>query len=98
AQLSDITAPPLAPSVADARSHLARLVHRGFVTATGAERLPDVLRYLQALERRLEKLPDAPGRDADLMRRVQQLDERYQWMREVLPPERAAAGEADQVH
>ena len=98
ARLSTMTAPPFAASVADARSHLARLVHRGFVTDTGARRLPDLLRYLQALERRLEKLPDAPARDAEMMLRIQHLEERYQRMRELLPPELIAAGEAEEVH
>jgi ATP-dependent helicase HrpA len=100
ARLSTMTAPPLAPSVGDARSHLARLVHRGFVTATGARRLPDVLRYLQALERRLEKLPDAPARDAEITQRVQHLEERYQRVRRLLPPDvpPALAADADHVH
>ena len=57
------TRPALATSTADARAQLDRLVHPGFVTATGRARLDDVLRYLQALEVRLDKLAGDPARD-----------------------------------
>ncbi len=63
ARLDAETRPALATSVADMQAQLARLVHPGFVTATGRERLPDVLRYLQALDKRLDKLPGDPARD-----------------------------------
>ncbi len=55
--------PALATSVADARAQLDRLVHPGFVTATGYARLADVQRYLQALDVRLGRLPEDPARD-----------------------------------
>jgi ATP-dependent helicase HrpA len=44
------------------------------VTEVEAGRLPDLLRYLAAAERRLDKLPTEPARDADLMDRVQRLE------------------------
>ena len=47
----------------DMREQLGRLVLAGFVTATGVERLPDVLRYLKAIEARLSKLPAGAERD-----------------------------------
>ncbi|MBK5307065.1 MAG: ATP-dependent RNA helicase HrpA [Frankiaceae bacterium] len=49
----------------DMREQLTRLVRPGFVTATGLDRLPDLVRYLTAIEARLSKLP----RDADRDRR-----------------------------
>ncbi|GAA3549002.1 ATP-dependent RNA helicase HrpA [Amycolatopsis ultiminotia] len=52
-----------AQSLADIRAQLDGLVHAGFVTETGAARLPDVVRYLRGVERRLEKLPTEPTRD-----------------------------------
>jgi len=55
--------PALATSVADMRAQLDRLVHPGFVTATGFARLADVARYLSALDVRLRKLPEDPARD-----------------------------------
>ena len=69
--------PALRPAVADVRAQLAGLVHRRFVAETGASRLPDVLRYLRAIARRLDKLPENPGRDRERMERVQQLASAY---------------------
>ncbi|MBC6462570.1 ATP-dependent RNA helicase HrpA [Actinomadura sp. HBU206391] len=60
----------LVPSLTDIRTHLSELVFRGFVTATGWRRLPDLLRYLRAIEHRLDKLPDNPGRDRQLTAQV----------------------------
>jgi ATP-dependent helicase HrpA len=53
----------LPESVADIRAQLAALVGPGFATTTGKARLPDLLRYLQALEVRLDKLEADPARD-----------------------------------
>jgi ATP-dependent helicase HrpA len=47
----------------DLREQLDRLVHPGFVTAAGLERLPDLVRYLTAMELRLSKLPRDAERD-----------------------------------
>ncbi|HZC25379.1 MAG TPA: ATP-dependent RNA helicase HrpA, partial [Actinopolymorphaceae bacterium] len=67
----------LAPAVADIRDQLAGLVYPGFVTAHGRRRLPDILRYLRAISRRLDKLPGDPDRDADRMATVHALLEEY---------------------
>jgi ATP-dependent helicase HrpA len=80
-RLAGVTAPQLQEAVTDMRAQLSGLVHPGFVTATGTRRLADVLRYLQAMERRLDKLAQDPARDRELMRRVQRLEERYEQLR-----------------
>jgi ATP-dependent helicase HrpA len=67
----------LAPAREDVERQLARLVRPGFLTATGAKRLPDVERYLRAAARRLERLPDAPAPDLDRMRAIQELEAAY---------------------
>jgi ATP-dependent helicase HrpA len=54
----------LEPAVADIRHQLARLIRPGYLTATGYRRLPDLVRYLRGIEKRLDKLPENPGRDA----------------------------------
>ena len=54
----------LAVSVADARAHLDRLVYPGFLSGIGITRLPDVVRYLEAIDYRLDRLPD--NRTTDL--------------------------------
>jgi ATP-dependent helicase HrpA len=89
-RLDRTTSPPLQPAVADMRAQLSRLVHAGFVTVTGAGRLPDLLRYLQAMERRLDKLAEAPGRDHVLMGPVQRLEQQYEQLVAALPRGRAA--------
>jgi ATP-dependent helicase HrpA len=81
-RLSELTVPVLAPAVADVRDQLARLIRPGFVTATGAQRLPDLARYLQAIERRLDKLPRDPDRDRNWMQRVQTVVQAYQQLRD----------------
>jgi len=59
--------------VADVRGQLAGLIYPGFVADTGARRLPDLVRYLQAISRRLDKAPADPGRDAAQMAVVHRL-------------------------
>jgi len=82
ARLPELTAPALAPAVADVRAQLTTLVGPGFVTATGAPRLPDLTRYLQAIERRLDKLPRDPDRDRDWMHRVETVAQAYRQRRD----------------
>jgi ATP-dependent helicase HrpA len=57
-QLSGITAAQV-----DMREQLDGLVRPGFVAETGLERLPDLVRYLKAIEARLSKLPRDAERD-----------------------------------
>jgi ATP-dependent helicase HrpA len=68
----------VAPQVRDARQDVAEqlggLVYPGFVAATGAYRLGDVVRYLRAAERRLERLPDVVAVDRDRMAGVRELE------------------------
>jgi ATP-dependent helicase HrpA len=67
----------LLPSLTDVRTQLGELVFPGFVTAVGARRMPDLVRYLRAAERRLETLPEHPIRDADRMARVSAVRAEY---------------------
>ncbi|MEV0127248.1 ATP-dependent RNA helicase HrpA [Dactylosporangium sp. NPDC050688] len=69
--------PLLLPALTDMRGQLGRLVHRGFVTATGWQRLPDIERYLRGIERRLEKVPTDTARDRDRMLTVQEVQREY---------------------
>jgi len=65
------------PAVADMRAQLAGLIFPGFVTATGYRRLPHLARYLQGIERRLDKLPENPARDAANMAIAQRVEQAY---------------------
>ncbi len=77
ARLSKLVAPAVASSADDAAAQLARLVRPGFVVTTGPERLPDVLRYVKAIDQRLTKLPEAPQKDQNNLRDVLALERRY---------------------
>jgi ATP-dependent helicase HrpA len=70
AKLASTRGDALAGSLADMRAQLDGLVHPGFVTGTGYDRLPDLVRYLRGIERRLEKLPGDPARDGERLREV----------------------------
>jgi ATP-dependent helicase HrpA len=87
ARLKSTNSPILVPALADVRAQLSRLVFPGFVTAAGARRLPDVLRYLRAIERRLERLPEDPYRDRERMQQIQQVEARYVRTRDARPGE-----------
>ena len=76
-RLARLRAPSLAPSVDDIEGQLAGLVSPGFVAATGVGRLPDLMRYLEGIELRLDKLPTGAERDFDNFRRIQRLERRY---------------------
>jgi len=64
-------------SQGDIKQQLNELVFKGFVSQHGATRLPDILRYLQAMLKRLEKLPVDPQRDRLLMHEYQKAVDAY---------------------
>ncbi|MEU2345911.1 ATP-dependent RNA helicase HrpA [Streptomyces sp. NPDC013082] len=72
-------------NVTDVRDHLARLVPPGFVTATGLPRLPDLMRYLVAEDRRLQQMPTNVQRDTTRMEKVHEMQNEYAWLLEQLP-------------
>ncbi|MHA6760101.1 ATP-dependent RNA helicase HrpA [Streptacidiphilus sp. PAMC 29251] len=74
--------------ITDVRAQLAELIHPGFVAETGHRRLPDLLRYLKAIERRLVKLPDDPHRDRDRTSVMLRMRDAYDELLAVLPPDR----------
>jgi len=63
----------LLDAVSDLQAQLGALVFPGFVGAFGARRLRDVARYVEGMERRIDKLAADPTRDAERMRRVRRL-------------------------
>ncbi|WP_327273989.1 ATP-dependent RNA helicase HrpA [Streptomyces sp. NBC_01224] len=75
----------LVNNVTDAREQLAALVPPGFVTATGLRRLPDLMRYLVAVDRRLQQMPTAVQRDTTRMEKVHEMQDEYAWLLEQMP-------------
>ena len=73
------------------REQLAGLIYPGFVTAAGYRRLPHLARYLQGIDRRLDKLPENPARDAVNMAVAQRAEQAYRQAVADLPPGRRTA-------
>ncbi|AYY12237.1 ATP-dependent RNA helicase HrpA [Actinobacteria bacterium YIM 96077] len=88
----------IAPSLVDAKDHLDQLIYRGFVTSTGRKRLPDLVRYVTAIERRLDKLPASPQRDRLHMDTIARVQEAYHEMLDALPPDQPPGPEHDAIH
>ncbi len=78
-------------SLTDAREQVDRLVYPGFVAATGWQRLPDLVRYLRALQHRLERLPERPERDRAAMAELALVQAAFDRAGEALPAARREA-------
>jgi ATP-dependent helicase HrpA len=89
--------PALAAAFDDMRGQLSALIYPGFVAATGARRLADLVRYLQAITRRLDKAPESPGRDAERMAAVHRVADDYASVLAELPASRRQSTDAQAV-
>ncbi|RRZ95628.1 ATP-dependent RNA helicase HrpA [Erwinia sp. 198] len=78
----------MALALSDIKAQMNGLVYRGFVTGNGWNKLADTLRYLQAIERRLEKLPVDPHSDRARMVKVEKVQQAWQGWFNKLPPVR----------
>ncbi len=78
ARLADLKSPSFVAALVDIGGQLGRLVHPGFVTAAGVERLPDIARYLRAVDRRIDKLPEDPNRDRRHLAVVEAVQQEWQ--------------------
>ncbi|WP_455360746.1 ATP-dependent RNA helicase HrpA [Streptomyces sp. SYSU K21746] len=84
-RLKAASSPALLANLTDVRDHLARLVPPGFVTGTGLRRLPDLMRYLVAVDRRLQQMPTGVQRDTTRMEKVHEMQDEYAWLLEQMP-------------
>ncbi|MDQ3628865.1 MAG: ATP-dependent RNA helicase HrpA [Actinomycetota bacterium] len=89
-RIGGLAAPHVAPVAADLRAQLSWLVHDGFVSQTGHEQLPHLPRYLKAVDRRLDRLPHDPRRDAQHMAVVQEVEDHWDEVHDRLPTHRRA--------
>ena len=78
--------PAVAAALADMRAQFNGLIHAGFISEAGARRLPDVLRYLRGITRRLDRLAGEHARDAERMAVVHRVSAAYEAARRELPP------------
>ncbi|MEU6352199.1 ATP-dependent RNA helicase HrpA [Streptomyces sp. NPDC047072] len=84
-RLKGVRSPALLANLADVRAQLDALVKPGFVTATGLRRLPDLMRYLVAADRRLQQMATNVQRDTTRMEKVHEMQDEYAWLLEQLP-------------
>jgi ATP-dependent helicase HrpA len=75
----------------DIATQRSGLLYKGFVTGAGRNRLRNLARYVQAITRRVEKLPREPDVDSARMARVHQVEEAYRESARHQPPERLQA-------
>ena len=87
----------VAAAQADARSQFAGLIHPGFVSETGLARLPDLVRYLRAISRRLDTAAQDPARDAARMAAVLRVADAYQRAVAALPAARRSGADVRSV-
>ncbi|MGW3095959.1 ATP-dependent RNA helicase HrpA [Streptomyces sp. NPDC001102] len=84
-RLKAVRSPVLLPNLQDVRAQLDALVKPGFVTEAGLRRLPDLMRYLVAADRRLQQMPTNVQRDTTRMEKVHEMRDEYAWLLEQLP-------------
>ncbi|MEV5724589.1 ATP-dependent RNA helicase HrpA [Streptomyces pharetrae] len=84
-RLKAVRSPALLPNLQDVRRQLDALVKPGFVTETGLRRLPDLMRYLVAADRRLQQMPANVQRDTTRMEKVHEMQDEYAWLLEQMP-------------
>ncbi|MGI5196807.1 ATP-dependent RNA helicase HrpA [Streptomyces sp. CA-288835] len=81
-RLKSLRSPALLANLADVRGQLDGLVKPGFVTEAGIRRLPDLMRYLVAADRRLQQMPTNVQRDTTRMAKVHEMRDEYAWLLE----------------
>ncbi len=75
----------MAFALSDIKSQVEGLIFKGFATECGWKKLPDILRYLKAIERRMEKLPIDPNRDRLQMLKVEAVYNDYRELLNKIP-------------
>ncbi len=87
----------MAFALSDMKSQIAGLIYQGFVQKSGYARLPDLLRYLQAIDKRMDKLAQDVNRDRAAMLRVEQVQQAYQQLLAKLPKSKPISDEVAEI-
>jgi ATP-dependent helicase HrpA len=96
-RLGELRSPVLEPAAEDIRAQLKGLVYPGFLAAAGTSRLPALARYLRAVLRRLDRLADNAGRDAQQMAVVHRVEDAYRSALAALPAATRAGQAAREI-
>ncbi|WP_118861671.1 ATP-dependent RNA helicase HrpA [Haemophilus haemolyticus] len=87
----------MAFALSDIKSQLSGLVYQGFVQKSGYDRLPDLQRYLQAVDKRIDKLAQDVNRDRAAMLCVEQVQQAYQQLLAKLPKSKPISDEVAEI-
>ena len=95
-RLPEVTSPKLAGLKVDVAQQLDELLPDGFITAAGTDRMPDLVRYLRAVLRRIDTAPEDTGRDQQRQAQVEAvLADIDETMAALHPAERESAAARD---
>lgn len=75
----------MAFALSDIKAQVESLIFKGFATECGWKRLPDILRYMKAIERRMEKLPIDPNKDRLHMLKIESAMKDYKELLNKIP-------------
>ncbi|RNE83486.1 ATP-dependent RNA helicase HrpA [Vibrio cholerae] len=75
----------MAFALSDVKTQIEGLIFSGFATECGWKRLPDILRYMRAIERRMEKLPVDPNKDRLHMLKIESVANKYKELLNKIP-------------
>ncbi|WP_325893958.1 ATP-dependent RNA helicase HrpA [Grimontia sp. NTOU-MAR1] len=75
----------MAFALSDIKAQVEGLIFKGFATECGWKRLPDIQRYLNAVERRLEKLPIDPNKDRLHILKIESVTNDYKELLNKIP-------------
>ena len=87
----------MAFAFSDIKAQLSGLIYPGFVQKSGYDRLPDLQRYLQAIDKRIDKLAQDVNRDRAAMLRVEQVQQAYQQLLAKLPKSKPISDEIAEI-
>ncbi|WP_408669351.1 ATP-dependent RNA helicase HrpA [Photobacterium angustum] len=75
----------MAFAMSDIKAQIESLIFKGFATECGWKRLPDILRYMRAIERRMEKLPIDPNKDRVHILKIESVVNEYKELLNKIP-------------
>ncbi|HDR0618662.1 TPA: ATP-dependent RNA helicase HrpA [Pasteurella multocida] len=87
----------MAFALSDIKAQLNGLIYQGFVQKTGYARLNDLQRYLQAIDKRIDKLLQDVNRDRAAMLKVEQVSQAYQQLLAKLPKSKPHSDEVKEI-
>lgn len=75
----------MAFALSDIKAQMEGLIFKGFATECGWKKLADILRYMKAIERRMEKLPVDPNKDRLHMLKIESVVNEYKTLLNKIP-------------